>query len=102
MDRIILSKEERSALRLLQKGEDCRPYYDDPVFCYAIGTLQEKRFARGAFVEGHTLEGLCLLNRGRAYLEEYPSLRNPIDWVWICLTLAACNLIATGIIWLCA
>ncbi|MCD8282055.1 MAG: hypothetical protein LUC22_02240 [Prevotella sp.] len=83
MKRIFLTEGEKKVLRMLQHNEDCGKLFHSYAFIEAVDTLQEKGFVRGAFVEGHTLEDLHLLNKGKAYLEEYPSLRNPIDWKWI-------------------
>ncbi len=83
---------------MLQRDEDCSEYFSSSSFINAVDTLQEKEFVKGAFIEGHTLVAVRLLHKGRAYFEEYPSLRNPIDWKWIISTLINLHLMIGVII----
>lgn len=63
-------------------------------FCTSdVDKLKEKGFVHPLYVEGHQLEDLRLTDKGKAYMEQYPSLRNPISKETVSLIIALLSLL---------
>ena len=97
MERIRLSKNEKKTLRLIASGRDCPDSFPFHVFCGCVRSLERKGLAIGAYVEGGDVEDACLTPDGRAYMAEYPSLRNPVDWKWWITTAIAVAALVIGL-----
>ena len=77
MKRIYLTKEEKKILRYLNSGHKYKlSKYEEYV---ATKSLEEKKFVRGAYVEGHEVEAINLLPYGKAYISKYPNLLNALN-----------------------
>lgn len=81
MKRIRLSKDEKTALRLLASVGWCPDTYPFHRFAGGVEGLQSKGFALAAWASGHELVSADLTTKGETYLALNPSLRNPVDWV---------------------
>lgn len=81
MERIKLSKSEKTVLRFVANSIECCPAdYPRHVYNGAARLLCEKGLVKVAFVEGGDVEDARLTPYGRRYLAEYPDLRNPVEW----------------------
>lgn len=81
MERIKLSKSEKTVLRFVANGVAGWPAdFPRAVYNYAVRSLCDKKFLRGCFVEGGDVEDACLTSYGRRYLAVYPDLRSPVEW----------------------
>lgn len=90
MERIRLTKQEKTVLRLLASGcNECPDAYPRHIFVSCIRSLEQKGLAKGAWQEGGEMEDARLTPFGREYLAENPSLRNPVDWRWVITTAIA-------------
>lgn len=89
MERIRLSKDEKTVLRLLAGGCGCPDTYPRHVFVSCVERLEMKGLAKGAWTEGHNLEAACITPQGKAYMAQNPDLRNPVDLKWIIATAIA-------------
>ena len=77
MERIRLTKREKAVLRILSKqGYEALSEFD----ASAVRSLSELGFVKAAFTEGGGVEDAKLTTKGKEYLREFPSLRNPVDW----------------------
>ena len=89
MERIFLSKEEKTVLRMLANGCGCPDTYPRHVFVSAVGSLEWKGLAQGAWTEGYDLDDARITRQGKVYLAQNPTLRNPVDWRWVITTAIA-------------
>ena len=92
MERIKLTKEEKQVFLHVAKYGDKQPKCISPAtFHYCLATLQEKGLVKYKSNYNEILEtGLTV--KGAMYLEQYPRLRNPIDWERIILAIASVSL----------
>lgn len=97
MERIRLSKQEKTVLRMLANGCGCPDTYPRHIFVAAVGSLEKKGLAQGAWTEGHTLEDARITRQGLAYLSQNPALRNPVDRKWVVTTAIATVAAVAGI-----
>lgn len=88
MERIRLSKEEKTVLRLLAGGCGCPDTYPHHVFVSCVEKLEMKGLAKGAWTEGHNLETARITPQGKAYVSQNPDLRNPVNWNLVSATIA--------------
>lgn len=99
MKRIRLSSEEKTVLRMLANGCGCPDIYPRHVFESAVGSLEWKGLAQGAWTEGYDLDDARITRQGKVYLAHNPTLRNPVDWKWaiviVIVSLAAVAGVAT-------
>lgn len=91
MKRIRLSSEEKTVLRMLANGFGCPDIYPRHVFVSAVGSLERKGLAQGAWTEEHDLDDARITWQGKVYLAHNPTLRNPVDWKWIVTTASRCS-----------
>ena len=79
MERIKLTKNENNTLRGLLLGKAI-PHegVSKTSWNSALRSLQRKGLVRAAFIEGGSPEDAKLTTKGKDYLREFPSLRNPI------------------------
>ena len=89
MERIFLSKEEKTVLRMLANGCGCPDTYPRHVFVSAVGSLEWKGLAQGAWTEGYDLDDARITRQGKVYLAQNPTRRNPVDWRWVITTAIA-------------
>ena len=90
MERIRLSKREKAVLRILSKqGYEALSEFD----ASAVRSLSELGFVKAAFTEGGSVEDAKLTTKGKEYLRDYPSLRNPVDWVMAAALVSVVNTI---------
>ncbi len=83
MERIKLTRQEkRILLGLHEHGGKIVMDYPPYEAARCVRSLQEKGLAKGAFVEGGTLEAAAITGDGESYVRHNPKLRNPIDWKW--------------------
>ena len=86
MERIKLTKREKAVLRILsQQGFEALSEFD----ASDVRELSERGFVKAAFTEGGVIEDAKLTTKGKEYLRDYPSLRNPVDWKWAVTTTIA-------------
>ena len=97
MKRIRLSSEEKTVLRMLANGCGCPDIYPRHVFVSAVGSLERKGLAQGAWTEGYDLEDARITRQGMVYLSQNPTLRNPVDWKWVVTTAVAVLAAVAGI-----
>ena len=83
MQRIKMTRNEKQILRLLAAENDCPPTTPHHLFVAGCIGLENKGLARCSWASGCELASAELSYRGKAYIEAYPSLRNPIDWAWL-------------------
>lgn len=89
MERIRLTKDEKTVLRLLFNGCGCPDTYPRHKFVSCVDSLERLGLAKGAWTEGHNLENACITPYGKAYMAFNPNLCNPIDWKWVIATSVA-------------
>lgn len=80
MERIRLTKDEKTVLRMLQNADACPVAYPRCKFDGAVRSLQRKGLARGHWSEEKGLLCSTLTDEGAEYLATYPLLANPVDW----------------------
>lgn len=97
MKRIRLSSEEKTVLRMLANGCGCPDIYPRHVFVSAVGSLERKGLAQGAWTEGYDLEDARITRQGKVYLAHNPTLRNPVDWKWAATTVIAALAAVAGV-----
>lgn len=97
MERIRLSRQEKTVLRMLANRCGCPDTYPRHVFVSAVGSLEQKGLARGAWTEGHALEDVRITRQGMVYLSQNPTLQNPVDWKWVVTTAVAVFAAVAGI-----
>ena len=90
MKHIQLSNIAKQVYRLLDRGIEHCPY-DMHRRDFNIGSieLQSIGFAVCMQEEGGDVIAARLTDKGRQYIAEHPTLRNPIDWKWITGTIIA-------------
>ena len=77
MERIRLSKRAKAVLRILSRqGSEALSEFD----ASAVRSLSELGFVKAAFTEGGGVEDAKLTTKGKEYLRDYLSLRNPVDY----------------------
>ncbi len=97
MQRVKLSKNEKSVLRLLSNGANsCPPSFPKDKFNDGAEDLEARRFAKCGRIEGGDVEHIRITQRGRQYISDYPTLRNPLNWG---LIISILTLIATIVGW---
>lgn len=89
MERIYLTKKEKTVLRLLNCGRDCPDDFPRHIFSGCVDSLEAKGLAHGAWGEGHYLESARITSKGKDYIALYPGLGNPVDWKWVVTTVIA-------------
>lgn len=95
MERIKLTKREKAVMRILsKKGYEALSEFD----ASAVRSLSELGFVKAAFTEGGGVEDAKLTTKGKEYLRDYPSLRNPVDWVMAAALVSVVNAIFLVII----
>ena len=95
MERIRLTKREKAVLRILSKqGYEALSEFD----ASAVRSLSGLGFVKAAFTEGGGVEDAKLTTKGKEYLRDYPSLRNPVDWVMAAALVSVVNAIFLVII----
>lgn len=88
MERIYLTRTEKRILMHVSSNREKQPGDITPImFRYSLATLQEKGLVQCKFNYDEVLAA-SLSVKGRAYLEQNPSLRNPIDWKGIITIIA--------------
>ena len=103
MQRVHLSKDEKTVLRLIHHGEQDNTLAISGADRYlAVRSLQRKGLVE-AVIDYDTIADIRLSYEGKAYMAKYPTLRNPIDWnrvitiatliVSILALFVACNII---------
>lgn len=97
MKRIRLSSEEKTVLRMLANGFGCPDIYPLHVFVSAVGSLERKGLAQGAWTEEHDLDDARITRQGKVYLAHNPTLRNPVDWKWAATTVIAALAAVAGV-----
>ena len=98
MERIKLTRQEkRILLGLHEHGGKIVMGYPPYEAARCVRSLQEKGLAKGAFVEGGTLEAAAITGDGESYIRRNPKLRNPIDWAKVSAVAAVLALLV-GII----
>ena len=97
MKRIRLSSEEKTVLRMLANGFGCPDIYPRHVFVSAVGSLERKGLAQGAWTEGYDLDDARITRQGKVYLAHNPTLRKPVDWKWIVTTALAALAAVAGV-----
>ena len=80
MERIHLTKKEKAVLRHVKEHGEKQPRNITPtIYSYCLSTLQEKGMVVfRANYEEVIYAGLTV--KGKAYLEQNPKLKNPINW----------------------
>ena len=95
MERIRLTKREKAVMRILsKKGYEALSEFD----ASAVRSLSGLGFVKAAFTEGGGVEDAKLTTKGKEYLRDYPSLRNPVDWVMAAALVSVVNAIFLVII----
>lgn len=89
MEKIYLTKNEKSVLRLLNCGRDCPDDFPRHIFSGCVDSLEKKGLVYGAWSEGHNLQSARITAKGKDYIALYPGLGNPIDWKWTITTAIA-------------
>ncbi len=95
MQRIKLSKNEKTVLRLLMDGNEAEAVE----LCnktYAYVGLSDYKLVRCALIEGREIEAIKLTWRGQNYVNENPRLRNPINWAAVASVISMLAIIALG------
>ena len=96
MERIRLTKEEKKVLRhVMEKGCEQPRDLSPIIFQYSLASLQEKGMVTVRF-DHEKAYSAKLSMKGKAYIEDNPSLKNPVPWKDILLiTLSAVTAIST-------
>lgn len=89
MERIYLSKNEKQVLRWLRSHNGYKATMPRASFERALRMLQEKDLAIGFWSEEEGLVEAHLTSGGEGYIEDNPTLCNPIDWKWVITTIVA-------------
>lgn len=89
MERIYLSKHEKQVLRWLRSHNGYKATMPRASFDRALRLLQEKGLAVGFWSEEEGLVEAFLTPGGEGYIEDNPTLCNPIDWKWVITTIVA-------------
>lgn len=89
MERIYLSKNEKQVLRWLRSHNGYKATMPRASFDRALRLLQEKDLAVGLWSEEEGLVEAFLTPGGEGYIEDNPTLYNPIDWKWVITTVVA-------------
>ncbi len=81
MERIKLTKTEKTVFRLIMDGNGSRPdEYPADKFSGAVKSLDRKGLVKAMYEEGGGVVDSMPTSEGRLYLSENPSLRNPVNW----------------------
>jgi len=95
MERIKLSKNEKQVMRLLAISRNaCPSAMEQHAYNIAVLQLQSRGFVMASVASGGKVVAAELTNLGVAYLAEYPSLRNPINWAVVLSAITAVASIA--------
>lgn len=89
MERIKLTKDEKTVLRFLYNRCGCPDIYPRHIFVSCVESLERHGLAKGAWTEWHNLEDARITPYGKNYISMNPNLRNPIDWKWVIATSVA-------------
>lgn len=96
MERIKLSRSEKSVLRMVSVGQGvCPAEFPLHTFNSAVRSLDRKGLVRSAYEEGGNVVDTSITQQGRQYIAENPSLRNPINWGMLATLIAAVSAIAS-------
>lgn len=68
------------------------------VFVSAVGSLEWKGLAQGAWTEEHDLDDARITRQGKVYLAQNPTLRNPVDWKWAVVTVIVSIAAVAGVV----
>jgi hypothetical protein len=82
MNRIYLSKTEKKILRTLNEPENVEDVFGDiskAELSAASLRLEELGFVKAAYEEGGGVCDIRILDKGKAYIIENPTLENPFD-----------------------
>ena len=84
MERVKLSKDEKTVLRMVAAGQGaCPSEYPSHTFNASVRSLERNGLVKGAYDEGGSVADTRMTQYGRQYMAENPDLRNPVDWKWI-------------------
>ena len=89
MERIRLTKEEKTVLRMVA-GKVKPKEFPEHVYLSCVRRLERLGLVEAFWVEEKDTPAEVLLSdTGAMYLAENPSLRNPTDWKWVVTTAIA-------------
>lgn len=74
MNRIKLSRNEKTVLRLVATGQNHSDRFSDEVFAGFVQWLEDYGLVKGAYVEGGGVESATLTLHGKAYIAEHPGI----------------------------
>ena len=95
MERIRLSKSEKSILRELRRGNDNVPNgMDNYSYFDAVTSLTEKRLVKSRTNHEEVID-VKLTAKGYSYMVTNPHLLNPIDWSKVAAIAAIITAVAT-------
>lgn len=97
MERIKLTKDEKTVLRFLYNRCGCPDIYPRHIFVSCVESLERHGLAKGAWTEGYDLDDARITRQGKVYLAHNPTLRNPVDWKWIVTTALAALAAVAGV-----
>ena len=81
MERIVLNRNEKKVLRMVESGiTECPPEFPRHTFHLCVHSLERKGLVKGAYVEGGNVECCRMTSYGKTYIADNPKLYNPISW----------------------
>ncbi len=89
MKRIRLSDREKHVLRTLAVSDFGHLSDFD---LSAVCRLYDLGLVRAVFEEGHTPVGAILTPYGMSYIQDNPYLRNPVNWIVVCVVVGLLTL----------